>query len=150
MSLQYVRVSAVWRAGAAPADAVTAAPATTTTPMANHHLADLCMCRLLPWLCGNRVEDRVEHACGPVTDDVVGGKAGRGLGFGDRSARRDVVEPGSVERERDDRGRPHPGRRCLVEAHDLRKRRDRRLRVVLDPGGAGAVAEQQRIGEGSM
>src|SRR6266540_4566188 len=91
MSLQYVRVSAVWRAGAAPADAVTAAAATTTAPMANHNLAGLCMCRLLPWLCGNRVEDRVEHACGPVADDVVGGKADRGLGFG-RSLRGPVGE----------------------------------------------------------
>src|SRR2546426_11443021 len=82
MSLQYVRVPAVWRAGAAPADAVTAAAATTTTPMANHHLADLGMCRLLPWLCGTRVEDRVEHACGPVADDVIGGGGEGGVGSG--------------------------------------------------------------------
>src|SRR3989442_420979 len=118
MSLQYVRVPAVWRAGAAPADAVTAAAATTTTPMANHHLADLCMCRLLPWLCGNRVEDRVEHACGPVADDVIGGKAGRGLGFGECGARRDVAEAGGVERDCDDRGRPHPGSCFFVGAND--------------------------------
>src|SRR6266516_4521952 len=122
MSLQYVRVSAVWRAGAAPADAVTAAAATITTPIANHHLAGLCMCHLLPWLCGNRVEDRLEQACGPVADDVIGGRP-VAASASTIAARAAMSSSPAVLSASATTG---AGSGFLVEAHDLRKRRDRR------------------------